>query len=893
MSLTSGSRLGPYEIVAPLGAGGMGEVYRAKDTRLGRDVAVKILPLHLSQQPEVRERFEREARAISSLNHPNICTLFDVGREGDADYFVMELLDGEPLSTRLERGPMKLDEALKVAAQIADGLAAAHKQGIIHRDLKPGNIVLTRAGAKILDFGVAKLRDDAVVELATRTKQLTTAGAMVGTVQYMSPEQLEGKPVDHRADLFAFGALLYEMVTGQRAFQGQSQASVIAAILDKEPQPVSALVLTSPPALDRVVTNCLAKDPDDRWQTASDVARELRWIGGGTGPTTKPLAPAASPIPSRSTGRSAIPWIVAAIGLALGLAGLGAAMRRPKSAVLAEPITRFAVIPLEGQVENAPAVSPDGRRIAYLKSASDGGVGLWLHSLESGESRLLAGTEGARQPFWSPDGKSIAFFAQGRLKKVEIAGGSPQVLGDAADPRGGSWGSQGDILFTPTSAKALLRVAASGGTAKPATQLNAALGEQSHRWPEFLPDGRHFIFIANGVREKSGIFWASLEGGPVKRLLPDPSSARFDSRGFLVFRRGQGLMAQRFDPESGMLHGEAVMVANEVGVDPQMNANSQFSISRNGVLALRSGGSQRTELGWFDRAGKPLGTIAPGNSFREPALSPDGTRLALGADTGLGDEASISILDLRPGGQLSRLTFGSQMSETPIWSADGSSVVYSSTRNDGWAIVRKAASGVGGEEVILQTPYATWVDDWSLDGKYLILEQFNPESGADLMLLPTSGDRTMVPFRQSPANESHSSFSPDGRYVAYVSDELGTPEVFVETNPSTGSKWQVSSGGGDMPAWRRDGRELYYVSANRMLNAVAIESLAPFRMGARQSLFRLAIGSLSATGTRTYFNATQDGKRFIVASLVGESASPGFQVVLNWTAILDGKQHAD
>jgi len=858
----------------------MGEVYRAKDTRLGRDVAVKILPAHLSQNTEVRERFEREARAISSLNHPHICTLYDIGRDGDADYFVMELLDGEPLSARLDRGPMKPDEALRIGAQVADGLAAAHRQGIVHRDLKPGNVVLTKSGAKILDFGVAKLREEQVVDMATRTTPLTTAGAMIGTVQYMAPEQLEGKPVDHRADLFALGALLFEMITGQRAFAGQSQASVIAAILTSEPRPVSELVPGAPPALDRVVKSCLAKDPDQRWQSAGDLARELRWIADGK-------APAIAPSQRRAmTGRELIAWGIAGIFFA---AAILMAVRPRSGSAAPMPTTRFSVAPANGQVDGAPVFSPDGRSIVFVLGPDAGKSSLWLHSLDSGLSRSLPGTEEARQPFWSPDGKSIAFFAQGRLKTMSLAGEPPIRICDAADARGGSWGSGGDIIFCPNSASGLFRVAAIGGTPTVLTKYASETGQQSHRMPSFLPDGRHFLYTATGSSEHSGIYWASLDGADTKRVLPDVSSARYDERGYIVFRRAGTLMTQRFNAKTGETSGDAVVLASDVGTDPQLTAFDQFSISRRGALAFRTGASQQMRLTWTDRAGKPLGLAAPDHSLFEPSLSRDETKLTAGGTLAAGGDGAVWVVDLQAGGQISRLTFGKREPETPAWSADGKFLYFTQAGSDGWAIVRKAADGTGTEETLIQTKRPTWGDSASPDGRYLVLEQYEAESGGDLWLLSLDGEHTLTPYRKTPGNETHAMFSTDGRYLAYSSDEQGGSEIFVETVPPSGSRWQVSSGGGEQAAWRSDGKALYYVNANRMLVEVDIKSTVPFVLGSQRQLFQLPIPTVSLTGPRTYYAVTRDGQKILVNALAGREGTRDFQVVLNWDTPLRAK----
>jgi Tol biopolymer transport system component len=753
----------------------------------------------------------------------------------------------------------------------------------VHRDLKPGNIVLTKSGAKILDFGVAKLREEQVVDMATRTTPLTSHGAMVGTVQYMSPEQLEGKPVDHRADLFAFGALLYEMLTGQRAFAGQSQASVIASILTAEPRPVSELLPATPAALDRVVRQCLAKDPDDRWSSAGDLARELRWIAEGkAGPATH-VAPASS-----RPRREWAAWALAVVGLAVGALGLNAARSRGPELAMA-PVTRFSVLPTNGQVEGAPMVSPDGRFVVYSFIPDAGIQGLWLHSMETGQAKELTGTRGGRLPFWSPDGKAIAFFAEGRLKRTALGGEPPQVLCDASDPRGGAWGSGGDVLFTRNSASGLFRVADSGGSVTTATEALATAGEQSHRFPEFLPDGKHFLYTATGAPQATGVYWTSLDGGKAKKVLSDTTRVKFDQRGFLVFRRSGALMAQRFAPESGELSSEPVLLASDVGTDAQITALDQFSISNNGVLALRTGASQKLRMTWVDRSGASLGNFAEGYRLNEPILSPDGTRIAAGGGTEGQSDSSIWLIDLQSNAQITRLTFGDNEEETPVWSADGRFVTYSTLEKDGWALKRKAISGEGQETTVVTANESMWADGESPDGRFIVCERYGTEMGSDLWIVPLTGDRTMIPFRRTKANETHSAISPDGRYLAYVSDELGLPEVFVETIPASGSRWQISSGGADQPMWSRDGKALYYLASSRMLHEVEIKQAVPFRFGAPIPLFRLAVPTVSATGPRSHYVVVDGGKRFAVNSLVGEAQSRGFEAVLNWNGEPAGK----
>ncbi len=895
MSLDAGARLGPYEILAPLGAGGMGEVYRAKDTRLGRDVAVKILPERLSASAEARERFEREARAISALNHPHICTLSDVGEQRDTHYLVMELVEGETLAARLERGPLKIDEALRVAVQIAGGLDRAHRKGIVHRDLKPGNLILTKGGVKILDFGVAKLREEAEGTAAagtagllptaapTRTTPLTSSGTVVGTMQYMAPEQLEGKGADHRADLFSFGAVLYEMVTGKRAFEGASQASVIAAILEREPRPIAELLPAAPPALDRVIRTCLAKDPEERWQSAADLARELRWIAEGREPAALPGVARTPPAGRARPSRERLAWTVALLAGIVAAAALAALALASRKSAPRAAATRFSMIPAQaGTLDEYPAFSPDGRSLAFCQVGSDGRLALWIHSFDTGEEKRIPGSEDAREPFWSPDGRSIAYFSRGQLRKSDAASGVSQALCGVPDSRGGSWGEGGDILFAATSSLALFRVPAGGGSPAPATEIDTASGETSHRYPWFLPDGRHFLFTVLAGPEKGGIYWTEVGSKERKRLLPDQTRAAFDERGYLLWVREGLLLAQEFDPGRGVLRGDPAAIAGHVGVDPSATGKTWFGISRRGALALRTGTPAQSRLVWFDRGGKELAAVTSPGTFNEPALSPDETRVVTviaAADSG---DSDLWIYETGAKDRGSRLTFGGETSGSPVWSPDGSSIGHSWGRKGGYALLRKAASGVGKDEVLLEAGSQAYTDDWSRDGRSLLFERFDPSGSDDIWMLPLAGDRKPVPLVQSPANESHASFSPDGRLFAYVSDESGLPQAYVQTVPPSGSKWQITTEGGDCPAWRADGKELYVVSLDRMLTAIPITSLAPFVAGTPEPLFRLNIPRLSATGSRTNFNATRDGKRFLVNTLTTEQNDPGIHVILGW-----------
>src|SRR5262245_44418213 len=641
MTIAAGSRLGPYEIVSPLGAGGMGEVWKARDTRLERTVAIKVLSAQLSASPESRQRFEREAKTISQLSHPHICALYDVGREEGTDYLVMEYLEGETLLDRLAKGALPLDQTLRYGGQIADALDKAHRQGIVHRDLKPGNVMLTKSGVKLLDFGLAKAFEapaakGALTSLPTKAA-LTQEGAILGTFQYMAPEQLQGKEADARTDIFALGTVLYEMATGKKAFSSSSRASLIAAIMSRDPRPISTVQPMSPPTLDRIVKTCLAKDPEDRWQSAADVKRELQWAGEAS-------SSGAAPAVSAPKGRVAwLPWAVAALTLAIAAALAVVSLRRPAPA----PAERFqlSIVPPERTVlSDFFDISPDGRTLAFVGTAG-GKTLIRLRMLGSDEVRSLSGTEGAEVPTWSPDGRSLAFFSRGKLRRIELTTGSIDVLCDGLLGRGASWGTKGDIIFTQKSVGVIYRVAATGGTAAPATTFEK--GDLMHRWPRFLPDGRRFIFYARTDRpETSGIYLASLDSAKGRKLLlRNGAAGEILAPDVLLFVKGETLLAQRFDADRAQLLEEPEAVTRPV-LRADVAANRDlFSVSRSGIIVFRPGSAER-RLTWLDRRGNVIQTVGPPGVIMNVALSPNGRTAGFTNRVVESGQQSIWLLDL-------------------------------------------------------------------------------------------------------------------------------------------------------------------------------------------------------------------------------------------------------
>jgi serine/threonine protein kinase/Tol biopolymer transport system component len=875
-----GTRFGPYEVLSALGAGGMGEVYRARDTRLERTVAIKVLPPHLADDPERRARFEREARAASALNHPHICTLHDIGRQDGVDYLVLEYVDGETLADRLQKGPLPLEQALRVGAQLADALDKAHRAGIVHRDLKPGNVVLTKSGAKLLDFGLARVADGfagpgTLSTAPTRLRPLTEAGALLGTYQYMAPEQLEGQEADARTDIFALGSVLYEMVTGRRAFEGKSQASLIGAILKDEPPPISKLQPMTPPALDRLVRRCLAKDPDARWQSAADVAAELEWIAERGSPEAAPAATA------RSRVRERLAWAAAGL-LLLAVLYRGrdlpwrreAVPRATHSFLLAPEKTSFRLTGDDG----APVVlSPDGERAAFGADNR-----LWVYSLRTGAASALASTDAARFPFWSSDSRFIGFFAEGKLRTVEASGGPVLTLCSANNPRGGTWNREGVIVFAPDIRTGLWRVSASGGEPSALTRVDGAL-HTTHRWPSFLPDGRHFLYLAANhasIRsEQSGIFAASLDGGEPRRVLSSYGSAQYAS-GYLLFVREASLLAQRFDAGTLTLAGEPTRVADEVGFDSGVWRGT-FSASQNGLVAYHNiAGGVGGRFTWYDRFGRALETIGERSEAYAPELSPDARRLAFL----VGDPSNDVWVQELDRGVRTRVTTQGAGVVSPLWSADGTEILYVTQQQDGFSLVATAANGAGQPRVLYQQRERMEPTDRSRDGRFLLFA--NGEVGVTrIFVLPLAGPHKPFPLTANPFVEHSGQFSPDGHWVAYSSRETGRDEVYVASFPGSGTRVQVSGGGGRTPRWRGDGRELYFVATDSTLMSAAVDGTGGrFVVREVKPLFRADL----FTGPRTSLTAydvTSDGQRFLVNS-AADTGEPRVVLISNWLAEL-------
>jgi serine/threonine protein kinase/Tol biopolymer transport system component len=882
-------RLGPYEITGPLGAGGMGEVYRARDTRLGRDVAIKVLPEHLSLHPESRARFEREARTISGLNHPNICVLYDVGHQDGVDYLVMELVEGETLAARLKKGPLPTDALLRTALEISDALDKAHRSGIVHRDLKPGNIMITRQGAKLLDFGLARavLVPAGATDLTstpTLTRPLTTEGAVVGTFQYMAPEQLEGKEPDARSDLWALGCVLYEAATGKRAFDGGSQAGLIGAIMNKEPAPIATLAPTAPPGLARIVHRCLAKDPDDRWQTARDIVNELRELAG-LGPQSDSSRNGPAPVlpPSSRRARERVAWGVAAL---LGLAA-AAAIVLPRLQPRPDPaVTRFAIDVPASKNMNWPRISPDGRTLAFLAADSTGRVFIWVRALGALSAVQLRESEGAGRPFWSPDSRYLAYFAGNQLKKIPIGGGPPQLICEVRGGSDGAWGRTGVILFDGATGDSIRQVTAAGGEAGPATVLDHAHGEAYHAWPCFLPDGRHFFYsAARQGRDETHLMVGTLGSRQSKDLGRVQTRVEYAPEGYVLYAADGTLMARRFDARGLRFTGEPFPVAERILCSPSDRAN--MSVSTNGTLVYQAGSlGIRNELVWVDRAGRTLGSVGPPAAYHDPDLSPDGQRLAYSLTDPTSGNDDIWVRDLRRD-VASKLTFDPGSEVWPVWSPDGTRLAYASDAKGSFGILARPASGVGEADTLYSTSSNSGPIGWSRDGRQLTFLNFAGGNSAIWALSPDAGHAAQ-PFLRNTFMNRGGRLSPDGKWIAYNSDESGNMEVYVQPWPGPGGKWQISNAGGGDPHWRGDGKEIFYATAENAVMAVPVSAGASFEVGAPVKLFERPLVSVGVI-VRNRFTVTPDGQRFLVVSSAEAGALPSFDVVLDWTAELKGR----
>jgi serine/threonine-protein kinase len=877
MAIAPGTRLGPYEVIAPLGAGGMGEVYRARDARLGREVAIKVLPAAFSADADRLRRFEQEARAAGMLNHPNILTIYDIGTQEGAPYIVSELLAGEELRAQLNGQALPARKAVDYALQIAQGLAAAHEKGIVHRDLKPENLFITNDGrVKILDFGLAKLKPPklpgGVDTNAPTSVPQTDPGVVMGTVGYMSPEQVRGGEADHRSDLFAFGAILYEMLAGRRAFWGETAAETMTAILKEEPPELSATGQSIAPALERVVRHCLEKSPEQRFQSATDLGFAIEALSAPSGSQVSGLPtapPHAQPVLLR--WRSALLWSLGALvigGLATGVA-VWKMMDKP--AVATRPVARLILplspaAPLDLGLKLSLALSPDGSHFVYVRSGSQQ---LYLRSLEQAEAQPMAGTEGAEAPFFSPDGQWVGFFAQGKLKKVSVAGGVPVVLCDVPDGRGGSWGTDDTIILNPTLATGLFKVSASGGTLQELTPAKSGIA----RWPEILPGGKAVIFSGGSGRGPGDrdIAVQSLETGERRVLIEDGVHARYANSGHLIFGRAGSLLAAPFDLERLEVTGPAVPVLD--GVMTMIGDGAPlYAISAVGSLIYlpSAGGGPRHSLVWVDRQGAALSLSAPRRAFRWLKLSPDGRTLAVHITDGANDIWAYEMAR----GAMTRLTFEPGEDEAPIWTPDGKQVAYSSSRTgQSRAILWRPADG-GAEERLMEGLHHIHLSSWSSDGKTLAFEDSDSTTGWDIWLLPLEGERKAQPFLRTQFNELRAKFSPDGRYLAYQSDESGRAEIYVQPLPGPGGKQQISIEGGMDPAWAPNGRELFYRHGDKMM-AVSIETSPAFSASAPRLLFE---GRYEPN-----YDVAPDGQRFLMIKPSEQEAAPTqLNVILEW-----------
>ena len=887
MPLNSGTKLGPYEIQSLLGVGGMGEVYRAKDTRLDRTVAVKILPQGVAETPEVRQRFDREARAVSSLNHPHICALYDVGHQDGTDYLVMEFIEGETLAARIANGPLPTADLLRFASQIADALDKAHRQGIVHRDLKPGNVMLTKSGAKLLDFGLAKggeiLQGD-IASSPTVSHALTAKGMIVGTMQYMSPEQLEGKEADIRSDIFSFGAVLYEMATGKKAFEAKSQASLIAAILKEDPRPMRELQPMSPLLLERIVKTCLAKDPDERPQSAHDLKLDLDWVRESSGISDAPRVGADQASTRRAYSTKFLIAVVAALVAAISVM----LFYWPQKPHLQR--MEFA-IPVTEEASHI-AISADGQMLAFVAPDPESGKPMVnVEKIGSPELMVLAATEGASYPFFSPDGANVAYFADGKLKKISSAGGLPQVLATATAGRGGTWGRHNVIVYAPDATSWIWKVNSDGTGNESFTQSFFTIPlEDSHRWPIFLPDGDRLLFFAGSFANlpddhNSGIYLTSLSKKDKKQVLIKRTNPGYaDGYLFYVDEKGS-LRAVSMNAQTGATSGEAEILASRVGYQPSTYFGS-FAVAENGTVVYdETVGAALSTMTWYDRSGKQLGTLGDPGVLANPTLSPDGTQVAIDVTDTRANSINVWLADLKKGTS-SRFTFDAAEDVAGVWSRDGATIAYRSVPG-GTQVYLKQAAGLQNGHSILSAGNASDIvpNSWSLDGKQILCTTLPDVGGSKLEVITTTGGNRK-PFLDSKFSSSNGQISPDGKWVAYASNESGDWEIYVTTFPTPGGQWQVSRGGGTEPRWRGDGKEIFYIGAKSTLTAVPVSTQGTFSPGNPTPLFRTQLRAQVSSTDLFSYDVTKDGQRFLINRYIKPAHVAPIHVVLNATANL-------